>query len=195
MPESNITKKALATALKELMEEMPFEKINVSAICQRCDMNRKSFYYHFKDKYDLVNWIFDTEFIAVVTENKKEHTAEERVFFMKRICEYFYDNRTFYRRALQIKGQNSFSDHFREYIQPLLKARIIFLLGDENSVDFDEFTMDFLTDAMLCAMERWLLSNECMPAEQFVNKFTRLIETVAELMMQDTSLSGTKQQN
>lgn len=195
MPESNITKKALATALKELMEEMPFEKINVSAICQRCDMNRKSFYYHFKDKYDLVNWIFDTEFIAVVTENKKEHTAEERVFFMKRICEYFYDNRTFYRRALQIKGQNSFSDHFREYIQPLLKARIIFLLGDENSVDFDEFTMDFLTDAMLCAMERWLLSNECMPAEQFVNKFTRLIETVAELMMQDISLSGTKQQN
>ena len=28
-------------------------------------MNRKSFYYHFKDKYDLVNWIFDTEITKI----------------------------------------------------------------------------------------------------------------------------------
>ena len=26
-------------------------------------MNRKSFYYHFRDKYDLVNWIFYVDFI------------------------------------------------------------------------------------------------------------------------------------
>ena len=60
MADSNITKRALATSLKELMLEQPFDKINVAQICARCNMNRKSFYYHFKDKYDLVNWIFDT---------------------------------------------------------------------------------------------------------------------------------------
>ena len=54
MADSNITKKALAAALKELMEEMPFEKIGIGDICERCGMHRKSFYYHFKDKYDLV---------------------------------------------------------------------------------------------------------------------------------------------
>lgn len=53
MADSNITKHALATALRELMTELPFEKINVAHICERCGMNRKSFYYHFKDKYDL----------------------------------------------------------------------------------------------------------------------------------------------
>ena len=66
MADSNITKLALSGALKELLEEQSFEKISVSDICERCGMNRKSFYYHFKDKYDLVNWIFDTEFVAVV---------------------------------------------------------------------------------------------------------------------------------
>ena len=66
MADQSITKRALCTALKELMEEEPFQKISVADICARCDMNRKSFYYHFRDKYDLVNWIFDTEFIAVV---------------------------------------------------------------------------------------------------------------------------------
>ena len=70
MADSNITKLALSNALKELLEEQSFEKISVSDICERCGMNRKSFYYHFKDKYDLVNWIFDTEFIVLMQEHK-----------------------------------------------------------------------------------------------------------------------------
>ena len=55
MADSNITKRTLASALKELMESTPFTKITVSDICAKCNMNRKSFYYHFKDKFDLVN--------------------------------------------------------------------------------------------------------------------------------------------
>ena len=43
MADSNITKKALADALKELMDTKPFHKISVSDICERCQMNRKSF--------------------------------------------------------------------------------------------------------------------------------------------------------
>ena len=66
MADSNFTKRALAGALRELMMDVPFDKIRVAHICERCDMNRKSFYYHFKDKYDLLNWIFDTDFIAFV---------------------------------------------------------------------------------------------------------------------------------
>ena len=50
MADSNITKNALAASLKNLMREKPFEKISVSDICEACGMNRKSFYYHFKDK-------------------------------------------------------------------------------------------------------------------------------------------------
>lgn len=51
------------------MMELSFEKINVAQIYERCNMNRKSFYCHFKDKYDLVNRIFDTEFIALLPFN------------------------------------------------------------------------------------------------------------------------------
>ena len=64
MADSNITKRALALAMKELMKTTPFSKISVGDICEKCEMNRKSFYYHFKDKYDLINWIYSTEFIA-----------------------------------------------------------------------------------------------------------------------------------
>ena len=64
MPDSSLTKRALAAAIKELMREKPLVKISIADIVERCQMNRQSFYYHFRDKYDLVNWIFYTELIS-----------------------------------------------------------------------------------------------------------------------------------
>ena len=182
MADSNITKWALATALRELMQEMPFDKIQVTHICERCSLNRKSFYYHFKDKYDLVNWIFDTEFISVAMELSGEITGDDRWELIERACEYFYENRTFYRKALRIKGQNSFSDHLREYCFPLIKNRVAHLIGNEATEDF---TVDFFTDAMICAIERWLLDKDCMPPAQFVSKAKRIIQGGAAAIYQE----------
>ena len=96
MADSNITKLALSGALKELLEEQSFEKISVSDICERCGMNRKSFYYHFKDKYDLVNWIFDTEFVEVnqfhdLYMGDGSHSFDDRWKNIEITCNYFYE--------------------------------------------------------------------------------------------------------
>lgn len=85
MADSNATKRALAAAMKQLMAKMPFAKISVGDICQVCQMNRKSFYYHFQDKYDLVNWIFQTEFLMAVQRRPYESTWA----LIRDLCEYF----------------------------------------------------------------------------------------------------------
>ena len=182
MADSNITKRALAASLKELMVDQPFEKINVAQICERCNMNRKSFYYHFKDKYDLINWIFDTEFIELLKHENLSADYTERWAFIEKINRYFYQNHSFYRKALQIDGQNSFGDHFREYIRPLIAVRISKLFGEQQ---WDEFTLDFLSDAVVCAMERWLRTKECLPPEQFVEKLKALIEKCAHAICRE----------
>ena len=64
MPDSTITKKALAQALKELTREMPIEKINVAFICQRCGMKRQSFYYHFASKDELMEYLIRKDIVA-----------------------------------------------------------------------------------------------------------------------------------
>ena len=88
MADSNITKKALAESMKTLLGTMPFSKISVSDICEVCGMNRKSFYYHFRDKYDLINWIFHTEFYEAACAKPYEDGWE----FILGICKYFYSN-------------------------------------------------------------------------------------------------------
>lgn len=171
MADSNITKRALASALRELMDEVPFEKIQVAHICERCDMNRKSFYYHFKDKYDLLNWIFDTEIITFVHDLSGTTQLEKRVEVFQEVCNYFYENKNFYRKALKIEGQNSFSEHLREYLVPILRSRLLYMLGDGE----DDFALNFYMDAIVGTIERWLLDKECMPPDQFVAKLLSLI--------------------
>ena len=178
MADSNITKLALSNALKELLEERSFEKISVSDICERCHMNRKSFYYHFKDKYDLVNWIFDTEFVEVNQTNamyaqNESFAFDDRWKNIEIICDYFYENRSFYRRVLKVDGQNSFVSHFREFIRPLFRLRVEALLGVE---DVPEMVYDFVLDGVICAFERWLLDKNCISVEDFMFNLKKLIQ-------------------
>lgn len=160
LADSNITKRALASALKELMKTKPFSKISVRDICETCDMNRKSFYYHFKDKYELVNWIYYTEFIAAA-RRKEPRTGWD---LLDDLCEYFYDNREFYRKSFQVDGQDSFSDYFRDLVKMMLSDGMEERFGRAAALDF---YVDFYADAFVCAIKKWLLQKDCMPAEQF----------------------------
>lgn len=161
MADSNITKRALAAALKDLMRELPFEKINVRLICEKCDMNRKSFYYHFRDKYDLVDWIFDTEFIDVIRRKGYEDDWE----LLYALCRYFYDNCGFYCKALQIRGQNSFIEHFRQMLYPMISSQ---LEGIMVSSEAKKFQINFVSDAIIFSIVRWLTDKDRLPPEQFI---------------------------
>lgn len=62
------TKSALAASLKKKMTEKPFSKITISEIIKDCDVNRKTFYYHFESIHDLLKWMLDTEAVEVVKQ-------------------------------------------------------------------------------------------------------------------------------
>lgn len=188
MADSYITKRALAASLQQLMLERPFDKINVAQICEGCNMSRKSFYYHFKDKYDLVNWIFDTDFILLINDTELNAPYTIHWETIEKLCTYFYENHSFYRKALQIKGQNSFTDHFREYIRPFLLNRLNTLFKTNQ---IDEFELMFFTDAILCALERWLLAKDCMPPQVFVAKIKKLVEKSVQMLYREFSESDT----
>ena len=53
---SDTTKRALETSLKNLLLKKPVNKITINDITEDCGVNRATFYYHFKDIYDLIEW-------------------------------------------------------------------------------------------------------------------------------------------
>ena len=62
------TKQALSTAFKELLKRKPFSKITVSELIRECNVNRKTFYYHFEDIYALLKWTLEQETFEVVKQ-------------------------------------------------------------------------------------------------------------------------------
>ena len=172
MANSFITKRALAEALKQLMKEVPFNKINIADICEKCGMNRKSFYYHFKDKYDLVNWIFDTEFV----ETARNTTYKTQWELIGALCDYFYKNKDFYRYAFEIQGQNSFSEHFFDTIKPLLYRRIKEVMPDEEILDYQIIA---IAEFFVIITQKWITEKDCVPPEKFQHSVKTMVEKFA----------------
>ena len=179
MADSQPTKRALSYAMKELMAERPMEKIKVRDIVERCNMTRQSFYYHFKDKYDLVNWIYYTEFFKDI-QNSLEIPSWDLI---ERICEFFYKNRIFYTNALNVRGQNSFSEYFNEVMHSVFHSK----LGEIYERDPDHlFYATFFADAIRVSITRWLLEGAKKSPKEFVKLLKNAVQGLAYTVMNDT---------
>lgn len=61
--------------LISMMETMPLEEINVTALCEKCKCHRQTFYYHYQDIYDLIADIFLNETIEAMDKAKDPKKA------------------------------------------------------------------------------------------------------------------------
>ena len=103
------TKRKLAEKLKELTRKKAFDKITVTELIEGCKINRKTFYYHFEDIYDLLKWTFEEEAIAVVRNYDLKCNPEEIINFVLDYCE---ENRFLLINACDSLGRDSFGRFF-----------------------------------------------------------------------------------
>ena len=74
---SQVTKRALEASLKNLLLQKPLSKITISDITEDCGINRMTFYYHFKDIYDLVEWSCQEDAGRALAGNKTYETWQQ----------------------------------------------------------------------------------------------------------------------
>lgn len=162
MSDSKNTKHTLAQSLKQLMRVRPFAKISVGDICQQCGVSRKSFYYHFQDKYDLMNWVFHIEFVAAIQQLPQLDSWQ----LLLNICTYFYKEQIFYRNALSVSGQNSFQEYLTETLEPFICMLVQEMFQQTENL---QFFVTFYTDAFLAAFIRWLNDSTPIKPEEFAH--------------------------
>lgn len=73
------TKEAIVGAFYALIQNKSFEKITVRDIVEECGINRKTFYYYFKDIYDLVEYAFRNEMDVYINNVPEENSLEESI--------------------------------------------------------------------------------------------------------------------
>ena len=74
---SQTTKRALEASFKKLLLEKPLNKITINDITEDCGVNRMTIYYHFKDIYDLVDWILTEDAVKAMEGRQSFDTWTE----------------------------------------------------------------------------------------------------------------------
>lgn len=102
-------RRVLADSIVDLAKKRSLDKITVQNIVDNCRVGRRTFYNHFADKYDLINWIFKNNLDNFIEKYAGIEPLDKVVC---RIISLMKDNQVFYSKALSIEGQNCFLDFF-----------------------------------------------------------------------------------
>lgn len=77
--QNNTTKQALEASLKKLLMHKSIDKITINDLTADCGISRMSFYYHFKDIYDLVEWVCVEDGRRAMQDKKTYDTWQEGI--------------------------------------------------------------------------------------------------------------------
>ena len=164
------TKKNLARALKLRMECMPLDKIKVSHIAKDCDITRSSFYYHFKDIYDLLEWTFNTEAVILLDKSTDVQTWEEGILLF---MDYLQKNEKLFRSAYNSMGRVLMEKFIFKKAKHLMQAFVDGIKKDNFiEKEYEDFIVSFYTSAYISLLLNWFIDGMKIPPK----RLTELIE-------------------
>ena len=121
---SQVTKRALEQSLKNLLLKKPLTKITVGDITEDCGINRMTWYYHFKDIYDLVEWSC-LEDAKRALEEKKTYDTWQQGFLQ--IFKAVQENKPFILNVYRCVHR----EQVEKYLQPLVDQLLLDVINEE----------------------------------------------------------------
>lgn len=168
------TKCELAETLKKLMLQKPFSKITISEIIRECNVNRKTFYYHFEDIYALLKWIFEQEAIEIFKKYDFWNNYKEAIAF---VFDYVETNSYIINCAYDSLGRDALKSFFCQDIINITRKIIIETenaLGISIADDFRTYLSNLYTEG-IAGMIIQLFQNPTAFERQKIIEYTGII--------------------
>lgn len=171
---SQITKRALEQSLKNLLLKKPLTKITVSDIADDCGINRMTFYYHFKDIYDLVEWSCLEDAKRALDEKMTYETWQQGLL---QIFEAVKENKPFILNVYRCVHR----EQVEKYLQPLVDQLILGVINEEtgNMTIRDEdkqFIAQIYSYIFIGLMLDWIKDDMREDPQPLVDRLARLIK-------------------
>ncbi len=175
-------KRALTESFKELMREKSFQKIIVKDITDRARVKRPTFYSYFRDKYDVVEWIFRQDIWEPGRSLMRAGYTKEALRFVLISMEKDSD---FYRKLTAVEGQNS----FREILERCVREEVSNVLHEKDfHSDMRLLTVEtiaeYLAHIFWFVIEKWLNSDADVSALEVLEIYSVLASDSLENILQ-----------
>jgi probable dihydroxyacetone kinase regulator len=150
---SERTKKMLAASLKRLLEKKPLHKITIRDIIEDAGVNRQTFYYHFHDIFDLLEWMYREEAFHLLGARDVCLTWEDDIALL---LKYLRDNEKTSRNVLTSVGREQLEQLFANDIRDVMKRVVDSCSeGIDAPEDFREFLVTFYAMAVSGVVLDW----------------------------------------
>ena len=187
---SQVTKRALEQSLKNLLLKKPLTKITINDIAEDCGISRMTFYYHFKDIYDLVEWVC-LEDAKRALDNKKTHDT-----WQQGLLQIFYavrENKPFVMNVYHCVDRAQ----VEKYLRPLTDDLQMGVIEEESQgktirQEDKQFVAQVYSYVFIGLMLDWIRDDMKQDPEVLVKKLAAVLQNAFAEALERLSVSGAK---
>lgn len=179
------TRNILKSSLAELMKEKDFKDITVKDIAERADINRGTFYLHYKDTYDLLEKVEDEiilEFQAMIDMYKPKTTITTLLPILEPIVDYIIKNETICFSLFENQSNNNFLYKFRKLISKNGAEFIPEKFPNYNK-DIYDYYITFISFGIWGQIRHWSETNFKLPKKDLVAMVDKIITSAANSVL------------
>lgn len=171
---SQTTKRAIEASLKHLLLKKSLDKITINDIAEDCGISRMTFYYHFQDIYDLVEWSCIQDAEEVLQGYKTSNTWEEGLYAL---FGAILDNKPFVTNVYRSVSREHVETYLYRIVYKLLKDVV-----DEQAVgmnvreDDKEFLANFYKYSFVGLTLEWINNDMRQDPELIIRKLDKAIK-------------------
>lgn len=167
------TKQSMEESLKKALLQKPLHKVTISDITDDCEISRMTFYYHFKDIYELVEWSCVEDGKQLLAGKKSEDTWQQGFYS---VFQYIQENQQFIRNVYRSIGQ----ERVEEYLGPIVRQLVLDVIDElAEGLDVAEADRRFIADcyryAFIGVVLDWFRSDMKEDPSEIVERSYRLI--------------------
>ena len=168
------TKTVLGESLKKLLQKKPLNKITVSELVNDCGMNRMTFYYHFQDIYDLLEWICAEDARKALEGMDAKHDWQEGLYNIFRLV---LDNKAFVMNSYRSSSRSYLEMYIYRLTDELFAAVIEELDGNQALSQKDrDFMASYYKYAFLGVVLNWVNNNMQDDPKEVLERLRILVE-------------------
>lgn len=181
MASKETTQYLLADAIKDLMRTQSLDKITVTDIVSRCHLTRQTFYRHFQDKYDLVNWYFEKLAQRSFKQMGVSYTLREGL--LKKF-QFLRAEQSFFSQAFRSNDCNSLIQYDYECILAFYTGVIIHKSGQPLGED-TSFLLRMYCRGSIAMTVEWAVGGMCLPPERMADLLIQALPPPLEGLLSD----------
>jgi probable dihydroxyacetone kinase regulator len=146
------TKQIITDSMFRLLKTRTLDKISIQVLLDDCHVSRATFYKYFKDKYDLMNWCYQSYVDSLLLQFEQGNWK----LLLEKIFVFFYTNRDYFEKASKVEGNNSFWNFLYDYSYAFYQGVYLSHSTSDTLTPKERIALEYNCYGSVAIVKKWI---------------------------------------